>query len=87
MPSAFSQPAVVPGLRVAAPGSLIASGRTVTWTGDVARVEDDGADEALLTVTGPPATEPTVVEAAAAAAVAAVMQAARVILGLGMQEP
>ena len=39
MPSAFSQPAVVAGPRVGAPGSLIAPGRTVTWAAGAAPAE------------------------------------------------
>jgi hypothetical protein len=89
MPSAFSQSEVVAGPLVGAPGSLIASGRTVTWTveAEVAWTEDRDDDGAALPVAGspvavPPAAEPTVAgsvtagpAAVAAAAVAAVTAA------------
>ena len=82
MPSSRSHSAVEAGARVAAPGSLIASGRTVTRAVDVPRAEDGGAGEAVLTV-----AVPTAAEAASAAAVTAVRQAARLILALCLQEP
>jgi hypothetical protein len=54
MLSAFSQSAVAAGPLVGVPGSLIASGRTVTWTVDVACTDDRGDDEAVLPVVGLP---------------------------------
>jgi len=71
MPSVFSHSAVVAGPVVGVPGSLIASGRTVTWT-----VDDAGAEAA-----GP------VTVAAAVAAATAVMPAARVNLARCLQAP
>ena len=77
MPSRCSQSAVEAGACVAAPGSLIASGRTVTRAVDGPRADVGGAGEAALTV-----AVPTAAEAASAAAVTAVRQAARLILAL-----
>ena len=103
MPSSCSQSAVEAGACVAAPGSLIASGRTVTRAVDGLRADDDGAGEAVPVMGGPAMEGPamgvltaavlTAAEAATAAAVAAVMRAARRILApfrqapLGHQEP
>jgi hypothetical protein len=82
MPSSRSQSAVEAGAWVAAPGSLIASGRTVTWAVDVPGAEDGGAAGPALT-----AAVLTVAEAAAAAAITAVTQAARLILIPCLREP
>ena len=94
MPSSCSQSAVEAGARVAAPGSLIASGRTVTRAVDVPRAEDGRAGEAVLILVARTAAEltvavavPAAAEAASAAAVTAVRQAARLILALCLQEP
>jgi len=72
MPSVFSHSAVVAGPVVGVPGSLIASGRTVTWTADDAGTEAAG---------------PVTVAAAAVAAATAVMPAARVNLARCLQAP
>jgi hypothetical protein len=93
MPSSCSQSAVEAGASVAAPGTLIASGRTVTWAVDAPEADDGGAGEVapvfvLLTAAEPVAAAVLVAaEAASAAAVTAVTQAARVILALDMQAP
>jgi hypothetical protein len=88
MPSSRSQSAVESGTWVAAPGSLIASGRTVTWAVDVPGAEDGRAGEPVLTVAVLTVAVLTGAEAAAAAAaITAVTQAARLILAPYLREP
>jgi hypothetical protein len=103
MPSVFSHSAVVAGLPVGAPGSLIAPGRTLTETVDDAFAEDatwaaaGRAGEAAATTAeraaaGPATGEltaagPAAVADAAVAAAIAVMPAARVNLALCIQTP
>src|ERR1700730_18047637 len=53
MPSSRSQSAVEAGARVAAPGSLIASGRTVTRAVDVPRAEEGRTCGGVLREGGP----------------------------------
>jgi hypothetical protein len=99
MPSSCSQSAVEAGTSVGAPGTLIASGRTVTWAVDAPEADDGRAGEAAPVFVPLTAAEPVAAavpvaaallaaaEAASAAAVTAVTQAARVILALDMQAP
>ena len=93
MPSVFSHSAVVAGPRVGGPGSLIASGRTVTGTGDDAGAEDaagavdDRARERAATPAELTAVGPVAVAAAAVAAATAVTPAAKVSLALCLQAP
>jgi len=94
MPSSCSQSAVEAGARVAAPGSLIASGRTVTRAVDAPGADDGRAGAAAPVFVVLTAAEPTVAaavlaaaEAVSAAAVTAVTQEARVILAVNLREP
>ena len=93
MPSSCSQSAVEAGACVAAPGSLIASGRTVTRAVDAPGADDGRAGAAAPVFVVLTAAEPTVAaavlvaEAVSAAAVTAVTQEARVILAVSLREP